>query len=63
VDASGTVTGADYVESVLAEEVTYFSVQRVGASATPLVRIVLRLGGASGETVELAASVRVGSAP
>jgi len=63
VDGSGTVTGADYVESVLAEEVSYFSVQRVGAAAAPLVRIVLRLGGAAGDTLEVAASVRVGSAP
>ncbi len=62
-NASGTVTGADYVESVLAEDVTFFSVQRVGASATPLVRIVLRLGGTSGDPVEVAVSVRVGSAP
>ncbi|MEQ8659393.1 MAG: type II secretion system protein [Gammaproteobacteria bacterium] len=65
VDGSGTVTGRDYVESVLAEEVSYFAIERVAPApgGQVLVRLTLRLAGALGEAVEVAASVRVGGHP
>ena len=64
-DASGSITGRDYVESPLAEGVTRFRVERVPLSGerAELVDIVLEIKGGEGEVVSLHTRVRVGGAP
>ncbi len=62
--ASGGITGRDFVESVIAEGVTRFRVER---SATvsgdkQLVDLTLELAGATGAVVSLSTRVRVGGA-
>lgn len=62
--ANGDVTGRDFVESVIAENVTRFRVERPLASAggEQLVYLTLELTDASGETVTLDTRIRVGAA-
>ncbi len=64
-NASGTVTGQDYVEQVIAEHVTRFRVERIpqGAGRAQLVDLTLVLTDPqTGETVSLNTRVRVGGA-
>jgi len=60
-DGSSSITGADYIESTIAENVTVFQVKRIpqGPSRSLLLELTLELTGASGETVKLHSSVRV----
>jgi len=60
----GPVDGRDFVESVIAENVTRFRVERPvpGASGEQLVDLTLELTGPTGSTVSLTGSVRVGGA-
>ncbi|MGI9234191.1 MAG: prepilin-type N-terminal cleavage/methylation domain-containing protein [Woeseiaceae bacterium] len=60
--ANGSVTGRDFIESVIAENVTHFRVERPLASAggKQLVYLTLELTDASGETVTLDTRIRVG---
>ncbi|MGI9232621.1 MAG: prepilin-type N-terminal cleavage/methylation domain-containing protein [Woeseiaceae bacterium] len=61
---NGSVTGRDFVESVIAENVTRFRVERPIASASgeQLVYLTLELTAASGESVMLDTRIRVGGA-
>jgi prepilin-type N-terminal cleavage/methylation domain-containing protein len=63
-NASGFVTGADFVEHVVAENVTRFRVERIPQHGRrQLVDLTLELTSpASGETVSLTTRVRVGGA-
>ncbi len=59
----GPVDGRDFVESVIAENVTLFRVERIAGSTSPqLVSLRLELTGPSGEVVSMDARVRVGGA-
>ena len=60
--ANGSVTGRDVVESVLAEGVTRFRVERPieTASGEQLVELTLELAGPSGAVASITARVRVG---
>lgn len=61
--ANGFVSGRDYIETVIAEGVTLFRVERPSGSAGhQLVDLTLELAGPSGEVVSLTASVRAGGA-
>ena len=62
--ANGSVTGRDFIESVIAENVTRFRVERPlpGSTNTQLVDLTLELTGAEGTVVSLNARVRVGGA-
>lgn len=62
--ANGFVSGRDYVETVIAEDVTRFRVERLlgEASGQQLVNLTLELTGENGRTVSLDARVRVGGA-
>ncbi|MGI9203363.1 MAG: prepilin-type N-terminal cleavage/methylation domain-containing protein [Woeseiaceae bacterium] len=62
--ANGDVTGRDFVESTIAENVTLFRVERPVASAggDQLVYLTLELTEPSGESVRLDARIRVGAA-
>ena len=63
-NSDGSVTGADFVESVLAENLTLFRVEAtVAGSGDLLVDVTLTLTGASGSQVSLQRQVRVGSLP
>ena len=64
-DASGSVSGRDFVVSTLVEGVTRFRVERVPpvAERPVLVDLVLELASPEGESVSLHARVRVGGAP
>lgn len=62
--ANGSVTGRDVIETVIAEGVTRFRVERL-PSATPgsqLVDLTLELGGPGEQTVSVHAVVRTGGA-
>lgn len=61
--ANGTVTGRDFIESVIAERVTQFRVERplVGANGKQLVFLTLELTNASGDSVLLETRIRVGA--
>jgi len=61
-DGNSHVTGLDYVENPLAENVTRFEVTRQaqGGSLPVLVTILLELAGPSGEPYVLTATVRLG---
>ncbi len=65
VNTDGLVTGADFTESIIADNVTYFRVERIpqGGNRAVLVDITLELTGASGEVVSLNTRVRVGGTP
>ena len=60
--ANGFVSGRDFIESVIAENVTRFRVERPVASASgeQLVDLTLELSGPSGSVVSLANRVRIG---
>ena len=60
----GPVDGRDYVESVIAENVTRFRVERLATAsdAETMVNLQLDLTGPSGATITLEADVRVGGA-
>ncbi len=59
----GPVDGRDFVESVIAESVTRFRVERVaGSTESQLVVLRLELTGPSGQVVGMDARVRVGGA-
>lgn len=59
----GPVDGRDFVESVIAENVTLFRVERIAGSTNPqLVSLRLELTGPSGQVVSMDARVRVGGA-
>ena len=61
-NSDGSVTGKDYVESVIADNVSSFTVERVvlGTKRAQLVDLTLELTNANGETVKLSTQVRVG---
>ncbi len=61
-NSSGKVTGEDYVESVLAENVTRFRVERIlqGSDRTTMVELTLELTPPDGEMFSLSTRVRVG---
>lgn len=61
---NGFVSGRDFVESVIAESVTAFRVERLVASSpdAQLVDLTLELTGPNGEVVSLNARVRAGGA-
>ncbi len=63
-NASGSVTGRDFLDEPIAEHVTRFRVERVpqGADRAQLVDLTLELTGPSGEQVRLHARARVGTA-
>jgi prepilin-type N-terminal cleavage/methylation domain-containing protein len=58
----GPVDGRDFVESVIAEHVTHFRVERplVSASGEQLVELLLELTGPTGEVVSVTSRVRIG---
>lgn len=62
--ANGFISGRDYIETVIAENVTLFSVERPvpGSPNEQLVSLTLELTGPSGQKVSLDARVRVGGA-
>lgn len=62
--ANGFVSGRDYIESVIAENVTRFRVERLlpGSSGIQLVDLTLELTGPEGTVVGLNARVRIGGA-
>ncbi|MGB5335126.1 MAG: prepilin-type N-terminal cleavage/methylation domain-containing protein [Woeseiaceae bacterium] len=62
--ANGFISGRDYIETVIAENVTLFRVERPvpGSPNEQLVSLTLELTGPSGQTVSLDARVRVGGA-
>ncbi len=62
--ANGFISGRDYVESVIAENVTRFRVERPIASSPghQLVDLTLELTGPTGIVVSLTSRVRVGGA-
>lgn len=64
-DESGTggISGLDFIESVIAENVTLFRVERpLGLAGRQLVNLTLELTAPSGQVVRLDAQVRVGGA-
>jgi prepilin-type N-terminal cleavage/methylation domain-containing protein len=58
----GPVDGRDFVESVIADSVTHFRVERpvVSASGEQLVELLLELTGPTGEVVSVTSRVRIG---
>ncbi|MDH3589123.1 MAG: prepilin-type N-terminal cleavage/methylation domain-containing protein [Gammaproteobacteria bacterium] len=62
--ANGFVSGRDFLESVIAERVTRFRVERPvpGGSGAQLVDLTLELTGPTGRVVSLSSRVRVGGA-
>lgn len=62
--ANGFVSGRDYLETVIAENVTLFRVERPipNSANEQLVNLTLELTGSSGQTATLDARVRVGGA-
>lgn len=62
--ANGFISGRDYLETVIAENVTLFRVERPGPGSPneQLVNLTLELTGPSGQTARLDARVRVGGA-
>lgn len=56
----GKIGGDDYVEAVLAEDVSFFSVRRIEASRGILVELTLELTTAGLDPVSLSSQVRVG---
>lgn len=62
INGDGLVTGADYTESVIAEGVTRFRVERLftPGSRWPVVSLTLEITDAAGTPVVLSAAVRVG---
>jgi prepilin-type N-terminal cleavage/methylation domain-containing protein len=62
--ANGFISGRDYVESVIAENVTRFRVERPVSSSPghQLVNLTLELTGPTGSVVSLTARVRLGGA-
>ncbi len=64
-DGMSNVDGRDYVESIVAENVTRFRVERMPDAATrfQLVELTLELTSSAGETISVSTSVRLGSAP
>ncbi len=59
----GPVDGRDFVESVIAENVTLFRVERIAGSTQPqLLLLSLELTGPSGQVISMDARVRVGGA-
>ena len=64
-NSGGAITGRDVVEVTLAENVTYFRVERVPPGPTDraqLVSLTLELTGAGGRVVRLERRVRLGAA-
>jgi len=63
--ANGFVSGRDYIETVIAEDITLFRVERLVASSAnqQLVDLTLELTGPTGQIVSLNARVRTGGAP
>ncbi len=62
-NGDGKLTGADYVESVIADNVTLFIVKRIpqnNISKRPLISLTLELTSASDEKIQLTTQVRVG---
>lgn len=64
VNSSGSVTGADYVESTLIENVTRFRVERIsqGTDRVATVELTLEITPPNGEMFNLTARARVGGA-
>ena len=62
--ANGFISGRDYLETVIAENVTLFRVERPSPNSAKeqLVNLTLELTGPTGHTVSLDARVRVGGA-
>lgn len=62
--ANGFISGRDYIEAVIAENVTLFRVERPIPNSPngQLVNLTLELTGPSGEAVSLSARMRVGGA-
>lgn len=62
--ANGSVTGRDFIESIIAENVTRFRVERLlpDASGEQLIDLTLELTGPAGSFVSLTGRVRVGGA-
>ena len=62
--ANGQVTGRDFIESSIAQNVTRFRVERrpQGATDVQLVDLTLELTGPAGSEVSISTSVRVGGA-
>jgi prepilin-type N-terminal cleavage/methylation domain-containing protein len=63
-NASGSVTGEDYVETVLAENVSRFRVERItqGSNRNTTVELTLEITPPDGEMFSLTTRVRVGGA-
>jgi heat shock protein beta len=63
-NGGGGVTGRDFIESTIAEDVTLFRVERVPDAGTraQLVDLTLELTNPAGETISVNTRVRVGSA-
>ena len=61
-DASGTITGADYIETTLIENVTRFRVERITPNndRVPVVELTLEITPLDGEMFSLTTRVRVG---
>lgn len=64
VNSSGTVTGEDFVETTLVENVTRFRVERIsqGTDRSPTVELILEITPPNGEMFNLTARTRVGGA-
>ena len=62
--SSGTVDGRDFVETIIAENVSLFRIERSskGVSGKVLVDITLKLTSTNGDSVELNTNIRVGGA-
>ncbi len=60
----GPVDGRDFVESVIAENVSFFRVEKPvpGASGEQLVELTLELTGPTGTTTSLTSRIRIGGA-
>ena len=59
----GPVDGRDFIESMIADNVTRFRVERLAlAGETQLVDVILELTAADGQTVSLSRRVRIGGA-
>ena len=64
INGDSVVTGADFTESVIADNVTLFRVERIPLGGDRTLRVDLKLvleNPDSGKTIELQAQVRVGS--
>lgn len=62
VNTDGLITGADYIESVIADNVTRFRVERIpqGNNRAILVDLTIELSGSDEEFISLHSRVRVG---